>query len=82
MPKFKATEIESWAADSGVGPDLDQLKPIYLERVTSLLQEATLSLPEETVFQYGAKTGMHSENMGFILTEFQYMQRAYPNMKW
>jgi len=82
MELFKATETESWAADSGVGPDLDQLKSVYLERVTGLLKEATLNLPEETVFQYGAKTGRHSENMGYILAEFQYMQRAYPNMKW
>ena len=82
MELFKATETETWAAESGVGADLDKLKPIYLERVTALLGEATLKLPEDTVFQYGAKTGMHSENMGFILAEFQYMQRAYPNMKW
>lgn len=82
MELFKATETESWAAESRVGPDLDQLKSVYLERVSSILKEATLSLPEETVFQYGAKTGRHSENMGYILAEFQYMQRAYPNMKW
>ncbi len=82
MELFKATDTEIWAAESGVGADLDKLKPIYLERVSALLEEATLQLPENTVFQYGAKTGMHSENMGFILAEFQYMQRAYPNMKW
>lgn len=82
MELFNSTETEVWAAESGVGPDLDALKPIYLARVKELLNDATLTLPEETVFQYGAKTGRHSENMGFILAEFQYMQRAYPNMKW
>jgi len=82
MELFKPTETEIWGTESGVGADLDKMKPIYLERVTAVIEEASLTLPEETIFQFGAKTGTHSENMGFILAEFQYMQRAYPNMKW
>jgi len=82
MELFKPTETESWAADSGIGADLEKLRPIYLEKVAKILEEATLQVPKETVFQYGAKTGQHSENLGYILSDFQYMQRAYPNMKW
>lgn len=82
MELFKPTDTELWAAETGVGPDLEKLKPSYLETVKSVVAEANLTIHEDTVFQYGAKTGMHSENMGFILAEFQYMQRAYPNMKW
>lgn len=79
---FQATATENWAAESGVGANLDQLRPIYLDQINAVFSEANLSLPEETVFQYGAKNGQHSENMGYILADFQYMQRAYPNMKW
>lgn len=82
MELFEPTETEVWAAESGVGANLEVLKPVYLAKVKAVMAEATLTLPEPTVFQYGAKTGMHSENMGFILSDFQYMQRAYPNMKW
>ena len=82
MELFQPTETESWAAESGVGADLNLLKPVYMEKVKAILDEAQLNIPEETVFQYGAKTGRHSENMGYILANFQYMQRAYPNMKW
>jgi ring-1,2-phenylacetyl-CoA epoxidase subunit PaaC len=82
MELFKRTDTELWAAETGVGPDLEKLKPSYLETVKAVVAEANLTIHEDTVFQYGAKTGMHSENMGFILAEFQYMQRAYPNMKW
>ncbi|MFB1023560.1 MAG: phenylacetate-CoA oxygenase subunit PaaC [Vicingaceae bacterium] len=82
MELFKPTDTELWAAETGVGPDLEKLKSAYLETVKEVLAEANLTIHEDTVFQYGAKTGMHSENMGFILAEFQYMQRAYPNMKW
>jgi ring-1,2-phenylacetyl-CoA epoxidase subunit PaaC len=82
MELFKPTDTELWAAETGVGPDLEKLKSAYLATVKEVLAEANLTIHEDTVFQYGAKTGMHSENMGFILAEFQYMQRAYPNMKW
>lgn len=82
MELFRETEVEQWAKESGVGADLEKLKPLYLSKVTAIIEEATLSLPENEVFQFGAKEGRHSEYMGYILADFQYMQRAYPNMKW
>lgn len=82
MELFEPTEVEKWACEAGIGADLVQLKETYLERVSVVLKEATVNIPEETVFQYGAKSGHHSENLGYILADFQYMQRAYPNMKW
>lgn len=82
MELFQETETEKWANETGVGADLNQLKPIYINRVEEALKEANLTIPEGTVFQYGAKNGRHTEYMGYILADFQYMQRAYPNMKW
>ena len=79
---FKPTETESWAFEIGIGADLEKLHPIFLERVKSVFDEATIILPEFTVSQFGAKEGRHTEFMGYILAEFQYMQRAYPKMKW
>jgi len=46
------------------------------------LQEATLDIPDLKYFQKGGKQGIHSEHMGYLLAELQYMQRAYPNMNW
>ncbi|MBD98640.1 MAG: phenylacetate-CoA oxygenase subunit PaaI [Verrucomicrobia bacterium] len=82
MELFKPTETETLMAEMGVGPDLSELKPIYMERVNTTLQASKLVMPEKTTYQYGGKTGRHTEYMGYILAEFQYMQRAYPNMKW
>ena len=82
MELFEPTDIEKWANEIGIAPDLEKLKEPYIQKVTSIMEEATLILPQNVVFQYGAKGGMHSENLGYILAEFQYMQRAYPNMKW
>jgi ring-1,2-phenylacetyl-CoA epoxidase subunit PaaC len=82
MELLKETEEEKWAREEGIGANLEEMKAPYLETVKDCLAEAGLQLPEETVFQYGAKMGRHSEYMGYILADFQYMQRAYPNMKW
>ena len=62
--------------------DLIALQNNWAEKVDVIFQEATLSIPKNTFMQTGGKTGTHTENLGFILTELQYMQRAYPNSQW
>jgi ring-1,2-phenylacetyl-CoA epoxidase subunit PaaC len=58
------------------------LKNNWLEKVTGVLAEAQLPVPQSVFMQTGGKTGTHTEHLGFILTELQYMQRAYPNSEW
>jgi ring-1,2-phenylacetyl-CoA epoxidase subunit PaaC len=82
MELFQETEIEKEAKENGIGADLEKIKGSYLSKVNTILAESSLSMPEEAVQQYGGKTGRHTEYMGYILSEFQYMQRAYPQMKW
>lgn len=82
MELFKPTDTEVKMAEMGVGPDLESLKPLYLERVKEVFLKSNVVASSDTIFQYGGKTGTHTEYLGYILTEFQYMQRAYPNMQW
>jgi ring-1,2-phenylacetyl-CoA epoxidase subunit PaaC len=79
---FQPTEAETAMLAQGIGVDLTQLKANYYHDVSAVLTEATLTTPVVVYFQKGGKQGIHSEHMGFILTELQYMQRAYPNMNW
>jgi len=79
---FQMTEVEKQAVSQGMGVDLLRLKAAYYNEIKELLQEATLTIPDSPYFQYGGKEGIHSEYMGYILAELQYMQRTYPNMKW
>jgi ring-1,2-phenylacetyl-CoA epoxidase subunit PaaC len=58
------------------------LKVEYYDTIKALLKEATLDIPEVEYFQKGGKDGIHTEHMGYILTDMQYMQRTYPDMKW
>ena len=66
----------------GLGVDFAALKPLWLQKVTEVFDEATLEVPTGIWMQTGGKTGTHSENLGFVLAEMQFMQRAYPNMEW
>lgn len=58
------------------------LKEPWTTYITSVLNEATLEMPSGKWMQQGGKEGRHSEHLGYILTELQFMQRAYPNMEW
>ncbi|MCF8463299.1 MAG: phenylacetate-CoA oxygenase subunit PaaC [Flavobacteriales bacterium] len=67
---------------AGIGPDLKALQPIWREKVKATLAEATLTIPEDGWMHSGSKEGRHTEHMGHILSELQYMQRAYPGCEW
>lgn len=79
---FSSTEIEKEMSNSAVGVDVSILRASYFNRVHSILNEATIPIPDVKYFQKGGKQGIHTEHMGFILTEMQYMQRTFPNMTW
>lgn len=79
---FLMTADDTAMVEAGVGVDVAALKAAWTQEITALLKEATLTVPDLKYFLKGGKEGIHSEHMGFILTEMQYMQRAYPNMTW
>ncbi|WP_378178434.1 1,2-phenylacetyl-CoA epoxidase subunit PaaC [Aquimarina sp. SS2-1] len=79
---FQLTDIDEVAVEQGVGVDVRLLKDKYYEIIRKVLEEATLTIPEPKWFRKGGKEGIHSEHMGYLLADLQYMQRTYPNMKW
>ncbi len=79
---FHQTDADKAMVADGIGVDVTQLKDLYYSKVSEILQEATLEVPESKYFQKGGKQGIHTEHLGYLLSELQYMQRAYPNMEW
>jgi ring-1,2-phenylacetyl-CoA epoxidase subunit PaaC len=79
---FHQTDADKAMVLEGIGVDVTQLKLSYYQKVSAVLEEATIEVPKIEYFQKGGKQGIHSEYMGYILTEMQYMQRTYPNMNW
>ena len=64
------------------GIDFLLLKDAWMKSVKAIFDEAALSIPEKVFMQTGGKTGIHTEHMGYILAELQFVQRAYPNSEW
>lgn len=62
--------------------DITALKDTWKENISEIISEATLTIPESNWSQKGGKTGAHTEKLGFLLAELQFVQRAYPNMNW
>lgn len=76
------TQTEKQMANLGIGPDIEAMQEKYYNDLHAVMEEAKVSVPANVVFQFGGKEGRHTEQMGYILADFQFMQRAYPDMKW
>jgi ring-1,2-phenylacetyl-CoA epoxidase subunit PaaC len=79
---FVPTPEDDAAAASGFGVAWPSLQAAWESRVLPVLGEATLNVPARTPFVSRGKTGVHSEHMGHLLAEMQFMQRAYPGNTW
>lgn len=74
--------LDTEMAEQGIAPNLLKIKALWDEKVSEILTEATLTLPESTWMQSGGKEGKHSEHLGFLLAEMQHIQRTYPGNEW
>lgn len=75
-------DIEITLQKKGVIPSASKVAQLWQHTVESVLKEATLKHPDYDTWMYlGGKQGEHTEHLGFILAEMQYLQRAYPDAK-
>lgn len=82
MELFTPTESEKQAIKDGILPDYNTVYSASLARLEAVLHEATLQMPETSYPKTGGKTGLHSEHLGYILADLQYLQKSYPNAVW
>jgi len=79
---FVADEIDAVVQDQFDGPDLVEIQKLWRRDVENTVREATLKLPEDQWMASGGKQGQHSEHLGFLLAEMQYLQRSFPGATW
>lgn len=79
---FAKDQAIDHAISNGVGPDTDKFRSTWKENVSKVLDAATLKTPEDDWMQQGSLTGSHTEFLGHILSDMQYMQRTYPGCEW
>lgn len=77
-----ADAIDSELAERRIAPDLSGIGESYIAYLKRTLGEATLNAPWDAATRKGGKNGMHTEELGYILAEMQWLQRAYPGAKW
>lgn len=80
---FRNDAVDEVLQAQGITPDLAALRGPWLEHVQQVLAEGTLKMPDPDAWmQKGGKQGRHSENLGYVLAEMQFLPRAYPGAQW
>jgi len=79
---FDADEVDRIMQSEWNGPDLELLKATWHSKLDEVLLEATLDKPQDEWMDGGGKQGKHSEHLGYILAEMQFLPRAYPGAAW
>ena len=79
---FEMDQVDNDMLDIGVGVDNIQLKTKWDELINSTLKRAKLNRPLDGYMATGSRKGIHTEHLGFLLAEMQFLPRAYPNAKW
>jgi ring-1,2-phenylacetyl-CoA epoxidase subunit PaaC len=77
-----AAPYELETAAKGISPDLSALRPLWEEKVKEVFDEAGIPYPSSVWMQTGGKEGRHTEQLGYVLAEMQFLQRAYPGCEW
>ncbi len=75
-------DVDRQMVAAGIGPDLQRLQPQVENHINDVLREATLTPPNNNWMQSGGKQGRHTEHLGYILADMQFLQRAYPGLEW
>lgn len=79
---FEADETDNLLSEQGIGVNSQSLQSLWETHISEVLEEATLKVPEAGYMQTGGRQGIHTEHLGHMLGEMQYLQRAYPDAKW
>ncbi len=80
---FESDAVDKAMAEAGVAPDPASLRGEYDALIGRVLAEATLALPKAKFSHKGGRDGFrHTEHLGHLLTQMQWLQRAYPGATW
>jgi ring-1,2-phenylacetyl-CoA epoxidase subunit PaaC len=79
---FAEDDLDRAVADAGIAPRLSDVQTAWSARIDAILAEATLKRPVDRPHSWHGKRGQHSEHLGYLLAEMQYLQRAYPDARW
>ena len=79
---FQPAPYETSLVPTGIAVDLNSIRPAWESQVQEILKTAGLQTNPQDWMQKGGKEGKHTEQLGYLLAEMQFLQRAYPGCEW
>ena len=79
---FLGDAKDATVAAAGIAPEPASLRPAWDATVGEVLALATLDVPKSSFSHKGGRQGIHTEHLGYILADMQFLQRAYPGSSW
>jgi len=79
---FAVDDVDRDMVEAGIGTDPSAIRPIWDATVDAVLAEATLNRPEDGYERHGGRSGFHTDHLGHLLPEMQWMHRTYPGLEW
>jgi ring-1,2-phenylacetyl-CoA epoxidase subunit PaaC len=79
---FETDELERPLVEAAIAVDRTGIHPRWERTLGPILAEANLRLPPNEWMQTGGRARRHSEHLGHILADLQFLQRAYPDARW
>ncbi|MDA9564230.1 phenylacetate-CoA oxygenase subunit PaaC [Flavobacteriales bacterium] len=79
---FVHNDTDRILVEKGIAVNLEKIFPLWEKHVKAVMEEATLEMPTNNWKQLGGKEGKHTEHLGYILAQMQFLPRAYPDAKW
>ncbi len=79
---FEQDELELELVKDKIAVETAGLYEPWLQKISAILAEATITVPEKSWVVRGGRKGFHTEHLGHLLTELQFMQRTYPGLEW
>ena len=79
---FEADDVDLALSEEGIAVDPRTLRDAWEAEIMTGLKDAALTVPEEAAYRSGGRQGLHTEHLGPMLAEMQYLQRVYPGQQW
>lgn len=80
---FQEDEVEQYLVEAGIIPSLKEIQPKWEEKVQAILNEATLASPNPGQYMAsGSRKAFHTEHLGYLLAEMQFLPRSFPGAEW
>ena len=79
---FETDQSERALIEAGIAVNPADIRARWSKTLDEVFDDAAMTRPRDGYMQSGGRSGRHTEHLGFILTELQYLQRSYPGAKW